>query len=100
MRGRSNAQARLLCVYITVCLCIGREDISINVFTYWSYIIYSYLFTGSIYLEVTMKAAQVVKIGLLNMAKNKNDTIRNFAPYKRADATLYVKLIPVSCVCE
>ena len=89
-----------MCVYIAVCLCVGSEDIFINVFTYWSYIIYSNLFTGSIYLEVTMKAAQVVKIGLLNMAKNKNDTIRNFAPYKRADATLYVKLIPVSCVCE
>ena len=57
---------------------------------------YMYFFTGCIYLEITMKATQVVKIGLINKSKNKNDTIQNFAPYKRADATLYVLLIPVS----
>jgi hypothetical protein len=47
-----------------------------------------------------MKAGQVVKIGYINKDNNKKDTIQNFAPYKRADATLFVLLIPVSSFCD
>ena len=51
---------------------------------------------GCIYLEVSMKAAQVVKIGHTNKYKNSRDAIGNLAAYKRADSTLFVLLIPVS----
>jgi hypothetical protein len=51
---------------------------------------------GCIYLEVSMKAAQVVKIGHTNKYKNSRDAIGNLAAYRRADSTLFVRLIPVS----
>ena len=40
---------------------------------------YMYFFTGCIYLEITMKATQVVKIGLINKSKNIQDRQRDKA---------------------